>query len=169
MLDTPEETETWRFLPLFLCSQLGELLEAFSAQPCNLQPLSSDSDDNPVGDEGDDNDDDVSRGKGKGSSATRLSSKFDVDDVTHIITLSPTYWGHNLVRDYNQRILDEYESATSSGAPSSYTVNTSAPPLPSTAPTSDGKRGLLIAEVTVSVSALVVSSATCLQSCYHIS
>ena len=94
------------------------MLQAHSASPCTLIHSSSAAPD--VGT----------------SSSAGQSSRFDVDDVTHIITVSPTFKDYVAVESYNARAE---AGAARSGRQAS------------ASPLSPGKRGDLIAVVTVGI------------------
>lgn len=95
--------------------KLEELLQSCAAQPCRQQKpaMSSTSSDD---------------------SLQEPASSFDLEDVTHIITSSPTYSGFQAVEKYNSRVTKVADDAGRQAG---------------TAPLKPGQRGELIAVVTV--------------------
>jgi hypothetical protein len=68
------------------------------------------------------------------TSRASICSKFDVEDVTHIITTTPTFLDYRAVEAYNEQAQKQAAKARREA---------------STAPSSSGRRGELIATVTV--------------------
>lgn len=98
-----------------------ELLNAYGASPCKLLPQSSSS---------------TNETEGTVNSTTKEQQHIDLQDVTHIITMTMQFQDHQAVEVRNNQVLEE---AASSGKQISTAPNAST-----------GRRGDLIALVTVS-------------------
>lgn len=108
---------------LILSSQLIDLLNAYGAAPCKLLPASEGSQETTT--TGPD-----------GHSAASPIGHVDLEDVTHIITMTMQHYQHKAVESRNNQVI---RAAEESGKQIS------------TAPNATGRRGDLIAVVTVSI------------------
>lgn len=106
--------------------QLEDLLESSGAVQCQTVAASSDNDDVPQ----------QSTSAAAAAAAATSPSEFAIDDVTHIITSSPTYAGFRAVDKRNAHVAKAAEAAGKQAG---------------TAPLQPGQPGELVAVVTVRI------------------